>query len=120
MNITCKMKLVFCACLMAGASHAADVKVDAPQSLGAGLKFQDVSLHRSGAFLSVSTSVAERQGKNLTLYYRVRWLDDAGRDVSADEPWRKAALGGGKAIPISAATDNPAATDYRIQLNVTE
>lgn len=120
MNIIRNMKFVLCASAMASIGHAADVKVDAPQPLGAGLKFQDVSLQRSGAFLSVSTSVAERQGKNLTLYYRVRWLDDAGRDVSGNEPWRKAALGGGQSIPISAATDNPAAADYRIQLNLAE
>lgn len=119
MNIIRNIKLVVLVGALANVCHA-EIKVDAPQYLGGGLKFQDASLQRSGAFLSVSTSVAEKLGKDVILYYRVRWLDGAGRDVSGNEPWRKASLGRGQSVPISAATDNPAAADYLIQLNVLE
>jgi uncharacterized protein YcfL len=97
----------------------AEIRLD-PGVLITGLFFEDVSLHRKGNGLSLSTSVVGRHERDVILYYRIRWLDASGRDVSANEAWRSVSVGKGRSVPISAVTDSLSATDYRLQLNVIE
>ena len=73
---------------------------------------------RSGTALFVYPTFSNSGSSRQDVYFRIRWLDNAGAEIGQGEPWRHLALGGRAMEPVVLSTPLATASDYRLQVSV--
>lgn len=80
------------------------------------LKITDLRAIRRNGLLNVQAEVTNTDSSNERLFYRFKWLDDAGFSVWDDEPWKPLLIYGKQKQLITVAAPTPQATDFRLVL----
>lgn len=66
--------------------------------------------------LLVEAVLANERGRRDIVYYRVRWLDNAGVMLGQYEPWATASLEGFQQETLTLVSPFPQATDFRLEI----
>ncbi|WP_233888780.1 YcfL family protein [Paraburkholderia flagellata] len=72
----------------------------------------------NGNNVAVTVVFKNSSDRSQSLYYRIVWLDQGGNAVASRVPWNVLAIGGNSDRSISLTTDDPAASNYRIQISL--
>jgi uncharacterized protein YcfL len=123
MTIVPFRSLILAAALMMSAIHgvptakAASV-YDKVEQLGemAFLRVDNIRFVRRDDFLNVQAELVNMSPYNQQLYYRYKWLDDAGFTVGGEETWKPVLIYGGQKKQLETIAPVPAATDFRLEL----
>lgn len=67
--------------------------------------------------LALQLELANTDNEPRRVFWRVKWLDDAGFQVWDDEPWKPALIQGSARQNLQIVAPTPKARDFRIQLN---
>lgn len=81
------------------------------------LKVDTIRLVRRNDLLNVQATLINTDNSNQQLYYRFRWLDDAGFTVGSEEAWKPALIYGGQKKVIETVAPTSAATDFRLEVH---
>jgi uncharacterized protein YcfL len=82
------------------------------------VRIVDIRSQKRSGLLTVQTEVINEAGRNRTVYWRYRWLDDAGMQISDDEPWKPQQLLGHQSIMLRGSAMKTTAADFRLEMNV--
>lgn len=82
------------------------------------VKVVDIRAQKRAGLLTVQTEVVNDAATNRTLYWRYRWLDEAGMQVGDDESWKPLQLLGHQSSMLRGSAIQPRATDFRLEMNV--
>lgn len=82
------------------------------------VKIVDVRAQKRSGMLTVQTEVINEAGRNRNVYWRYRWLDDAGMQIGDDEPWKPQQLLGHQSIMLRGSAMKTTAADFRLEMNV--
>lgn len=66
--------------------------------------------------LVVEATLKNERGRRDILYYRLRWLDNAGVMLGQYEPWSTEALEGFQQAVVTATSPYPQAADFRLEI----
>lgn len=80
------------------------------------LKVTDLRVVRRNGLINVQAEVTNISASNERLFYRFKWLDDAGFSVWDEEPWKPAVIYGKQKHLITVVAPTPQATDFRLVL----
>jgi uncharacterized protein YcfL len=67
--------------------------------------------------LALQLELVNTDSEPRRVFWRVKWLDDAGFQVWDDEPWKPALIQGGARQNLQIIAPTPKARDFRIQFN---
>lgn len=98
-------------------AHGAESKLELENPIE-DLVIEDMSIGQNDHGTFLSTSLFSTISAETIVYYRVRWLDTDGNDLSRGTPWSMVVLDSQHPVSISGETKDPAAVDYRLQLRV--
>lgn len=82
-----------------------------------GLQAVDLRAQRRNDMLVVQAEVMNTDTRDVRLYYRFRWLDDAGMQVGDGEVWKPMVFLGKQSQFLKGIAYGPQATDFRIELS---
>jgi len=82
------------------------------------VRIVDIRSQKRSGLLTVQTEVINEAGRNRTVYWRYRWLDDAGMQIGDDEPWKPQQLLGHQSIMLRGSAMKTTAADFRLEMNV--
>jgi len=71
-------------------------------------------------FLAVEMELANNDRDAQQVFWRIKWLDDAGFQVWDDEPWKPVRLHGSARQNLRADAPTVKARDFRIQFNASD
>lgn len=77
-----------------------------------GLKTQE-----RGGITSLQIELQNPDNRPRQVYWRVKWLDEAGFQVWDDEPWKPALVQGSSRLNLVTSSPTQRARDFRIQFN---
>lgn len=80
------------------------------------LKVTDLRVIRRNGLLNIQAEVTNTSSSNERLFYRFKWLDDAGFSVWDEEPWKPVVIYGKQRHLITVVAPTPQATDFRLVL----
>lgn len=80
------------------------------------LKITDLRAIKRNALLNIQAEVTNTSASNERLFYRFKWLDDAGFSVWDEEPWKPLLIYGKQKQLITVVAPTPQATDFRLVL----
>lgn len=117
-------RLLVVACVVSGinmsVTHAGDghenprflLRGEAPD-----LQLLDLRGQKRGGMLTIQAEVLNKSDKDLQIYWRVRWLDEAGFQIGDGEVWKQVTLLGKQSKPLQAAAVSPKAQDFKIEIS---
>jgi uncharacterized protein YcfL len=82
-----------------------------------GLQAVDLRAQRRNDMLVVQAEVVNTDTTDLRLYYRFRWLDEAGMQVGDGEVWKPLVFLGKQSQLLRGIAYGPQATDFRIEMS---
>ncbi|HEY4541216.1 MAG TPA: YcfL family protein, partial [Noviherbaspirillum sp.] len=82
-----------------------------------GLQTVDLRGQRRNDILVVQAEVRNTDTKDVRLYYRFRWLDEAGFQVGDGEVWKPVVFLGKQSQMLRGIAYGPQATDFRIEMS---
>lgn len=82
-----------------------------------GLQAVDLRAQRRNDMLVVQAEVMNTDTRDLRLYYRFRWLDEAGMQVGSGEVWKPMLFLGKQSQLLKGIAYGPQATDFRIEMS---
>ncbi len=82
------------------------------------VKVVDVRAQKRAGLLAVQTEIVNDAATQRTVYWRYRWLDEAGMQVGDDETWKPLPLLGHQSSMLRSSATQPRATDFRLEMNV--
>lgn len=71
-------------------------------------------------FLAIEMELTNADRSPQQIFWRIKWLDDAGFQTWDDEPWKPALLQGSARQNLRADAPTLKARDFRIQLNASD
>lgn len=77
-----------------------------------GLKTQE-----RGGITNLQIELENPDNRPRQVYWRVKWLDEAGFQVWDDEPWKPALVQGSSRLNLLTSSPTQRARDFRIQFN---
>ncbi len=80
------------------------------------LKVTDLRVVRRNGLINIQAEVTNTSSSNERLFYRFKWLDDAGFSVWDEEPWKPVVIYGKQKHLITVVAPTPQATDFRLVL----
>lgn len=80
------------------------------------LKVTDLRVVRRNGLLNIQAEVTNISSSNERLFYRFKWLDDAGFSVWDEEPWKPVVIYGKQKHLITVVAPTPQASDFRLVL----
>jgi uncharacterized protein YcfL len=84
------------------------------------LKISGLRAARRNGLLSIQAEVTNSSHENQQIFYRVKWLDNAGFSVWDDEPWKPVLVYGKQKQLLTLVAPTPQATDFRLVLQSPE
>ncbi len=84
------------------------------------LKVVNGKMVKRNGLLAVQLEVKNSQNSNQQLYYRFRWLDDAGFVVGGEEAWKPLKFIGLQKQIIDTVAPVQSAVDFRLEVNSPE
>lgn len=84
------------------------------------IKVDTIRLMRRNDLLNVQVELHNDSGRNQMLYYRFKWLDEAGFTVGGEEPWKPLTLYGVQKKEIQTVAPASQASDFRLELQSPE
>lgn len=81
------------------------------------IKVDSIKIARRNDFLVIQAEVVNTDNANQALYYRFKWLDDAGFTVGSEEGWKPVTIYGGQKKLIETMAPVPQATDFRLEMH---
>ena len=111
--------VVTAAALVGGVDAQAASAADKVEQLGQmrSLEVQSIRIVRRNDFLNVQADLLNTDRQTQQLFYRFKWLDNAGFTVGAVEGWKPVIVYGNQKMLIEAVAPVQAATDFRIELH---
>lgn len=82
------------------------------------VKVVDIRAQKRAGLLAVQTEIVNDAATQRTVYWRYRWLDEAGMQVGDDETWKPLPLLGHQSSMLRSSATQPRATDFRLEMNV--
>ena len=119
-NFRCLIgSLLIAASLAVGVDAQAASAADKVEQLGQmrSLEVQSIRMVRRNDFLNVQADLLNTDRQTQQLYYRFKWLDNAGFTVGAEEGWKPVIVYGNQKKLIEAVAPVQSATDFRIELH---
>lgn len=106
-------------CLSLAAPVQAASVADKVEALGIPnqLKVDTIRVARRNDFLVIQAEIVNSSNDTQTLYYRFKWLDDAGFTVGGEEGWKPVTIYGGQKKVLDTMAPVPQATDFRLELH---
>lgn len=80
------------------------------------LKVTDLRVVKRNGLLNIQAEITNTTSSNERLFYRLKWLDDAGFSVWDEEPWKPLVIYGKQKQLITVAAPTPQAKDFRLVL----
>jgi uncharacterized protein YcfL len=80
------------------------------------LKITDLRAVKRDGLLIIQAEITNTSSSNERLFYRFKWLDDAGFSVWDEEPWKPLVIYGKQKQLINVVAPTPQATDFRLVL----
>jgi hypothetical protein len=80
------------------------------------LKVTDLRVIKRNGLLNIQAEVTNISSSNERMFYRFKWLDDAGFSVWDEEPWKPVVIYGKQKHLITVVAPTPQATDFRLVL----
>lgn len=80
------------------------------------LKVTDLRVIKRNGLLNIQAEVTNISSSNERLFYRFKWLDDAGFSIWDEEPWKPVVIYGKQKHLITVVAPTPQATDFRLVL----
>ncbi len=126
MKITVIRKILMSALLSASVLLSVPVEAatiaDKVEMLGVmdSLKVNTIRVVRREGFLNVQAEILNISNNPQQLYYRFKWLDDAGFTVGTEEGWKPEIVYGNQKKLIQTIAPVEAATDFRLEMNSPE
>jgi len=77
----------------------------------------EIRIARRGGFLSVQADLRNSADKDQTLYYRYRWLDQAGNQVGGGDAWKQLTLLSKSQETVKGTAPQASVTDFRLELS---
>lgn len=68
-------------------------------------------------FLTVQFEAANSDIDPRRIFWRIKWLDEAGFQAADDEAWKPALIQGGASQNLQGQAPTPKAKDFRLQFN---
>ena len=78
------------------------------------VKVSDLRAAKRNDFLTVQAEMTNTDSSNRQIYYRFKWLDNAGFTVGEEEVWKPITLYGKQKQLVQALAPNPRVTDFRL------
>jgi len=82
------------------------------------IKLLDLRAVKRNGLLTVQATLQNDSSSGTPLNYRFKWVDDAGFKVWDDEPWKPENIFANQTIELLGIAPTPAATDFIIEINV--
>ena len=114
------------ACLLAAPAFADAVPPSISPAVAAKLAWRgeapdmavpEIRVARRGGFLSVQSDLRNRGEKDQTLYYRYRWLDQAGNQVGEGDAWKQLNLFAKAQQTLKGTAPHLSVADFRLELS---
>jgi uncharacterized protein YcfL len=80
------------------------------------LRVDSIRFARRGDLLNVQAELINMSPYNQQLFYRFRWLDEAGFTVGGEESWKPVLIYGAQKKLLETVAPVPAAVDFRLEL----
>ena len=80
------------------------------------LKVTDLRVVQRNGLLNIQAEITNTSSSNERLFYRFKWLDNAGFSVWDEEPWKPVVIYGKQRHLITVVAPTPQATDFRLVL----
>jgi uncharacterized protein YcfL len=80
------------------------------------LKVNDLRAQKKNRFLMVEAEILNTRTFDDTVYYRFKWFDSNGFQLSGDEAWKTLALKGEQVQRISGVATSQDAADFKLEL----
>lgn len=119
LSLLASMLLAMGLCIGMVAPASAASVADKVEALGIPnqLKVDTIRVARRNDFLVIQAEIVNSSNDTQTLYYRFKWLDDAGFTVGSEEGWKPVTIYGGQKKLIDTMAPVPQATDFRLELH---
>ena len=82
------------------------------------VKLLDLRAVKRNGLLTVQATLQNDSSSGTPLNYRFKWLDDAGFKVWDDEPWKPSNIFAAQTIELVGIAPTPSATDFIIEINI--
>lgn len=80
------------------------------------LKVTDLRVVKRNGLLNIQAEITNTSSSNERLFYRFKWLDDAGFSVWDEEPWKPVVIYGKQKHLVTVVAPTPQASDFRLVL----
>lgn len=81
------------------------------------VKIAGLMARERNGLLALQLELENTDNEPRRVFWRVKWLDDAGFQVWDDEPWKPALIQGSARQNLQIIAPTPKARDFRIQFN---
>ena len=85
----------------------------------ASLEFTGLRMREQNGLLNVQAELTNRDNRQHTAYYRVKWMDETGFQVWDDEPWKPLLVNGEQKLTLQMVSPTTKARDFAIQFSAT-
>lgn len=118
--------LALATALFSASAHAEGVPAAVAPAVAAKLAWRgdapdvgvpEMRIARRGGFLSVQSDLRNGGDKDHTLYYRYRWLDQAGNQVGNGDAWKQLGLLSKTQHTLKGTAPHASVTDFRLELS---
>ena len=81
------------------------------------LEVTDLKEVQRNGLLNIQVEITNKSRGNQQMFYRFKWLDEAGFVVWKEEPWKPLLIHGKQKYVFTVVGPTTKATDFRLQLN---
>lgn len=84
------------------------------------IEVTDLLSRQRNGLMALQIELTNTDNEPRQAFWRVKWLDETGFQVWADEAWKPLTLQGAAKQNLQITAPTPKATDFRLQFNATE